>query len=193
MDKVLKDFIFQQLYEELSNVEIIPYNDSIWFIDRKNEYWYFEFEKDGMLWWRYGFFLSFFKVFSLSDSDFETILSAWVEEVLNHKVSTTMHAAWPWHVSVEEVLNHKVSTTSKKEPTEYIQVEEVLNHKVSTTDALRDAMKDEVEEVLNHKVSTTKNSKRLNLIRVENALKYKVSTTEDRISQNPRKVEEVLS
>ena len=74
----LKQLVFKRLYKELRNVEIIPYNNSIWFIDREKEYWYFEFEKNGMLWWRYGFFTNFFEIFSLSNTDFEPILSAWV-------------------------------------------------------------------------------------------------------------------
>ena len=85
----LKQLIFKQLYKELGNAEIIPYNDSIWFIDREEKYWYFEFENTGTLYWRYSFFPSFFTIFSLEREDFEPILSSWVEEVLNHKVSTT--------------------------------------------------------------------------------------------------------
>ena len=41
----LKQLIFKRLYKELGNAEIIPYNDSIWFIDRDRTYWYFELTK----------------------------------------------------------------------------------------------------------------------------------------------------
>ena len=85
----LKKFIFKRLYKELGNTEIIPYNGSIWFIDREEKYWYFDFENSGALYWRYGFFPNFFEMFSLECEDFEPILASWVEEVLNHKVSTT--------------------------------------------------------------------------------------------------------
>ena len=88
----LKQLIFKQLYKELGNVEIIPYKDSIWFIDRENSYWYFQLSTQGCLYWRYSFFPSFFSVFSLEQSEFEPILSSWVEEVLNSKVSTTTGA-----------------------------------------------------------------------------------------------------
>ena len=88
----LKQLIFKQLYTELGNVEIIPYKDSIWLIDREKEHWYFEFETSGRLWWRYYFFNSFFTIFSLEPKDFEPILASWVEEVLNHKVTTTSQA-----------------------------------------------------------------------------------------------------
>lgn len=153
-DKI-KQLVFKQLYKELRNVEIIPYNDSIWFIDREKEYWYFEFEKDGRLWWRYGFFINFFEIFSFCESDFEPILSAWVEEVLNHKVSTTERNDNTEKWGVEEVLNHKVSATISNDNGNNWTMEEVLNHRVSTTKSMRYSTNQKVEEVLNHKVSTT--------------------------------------
>ena len=78
MDDRLKQIIFKQLYRELGDCEMIPYKDSIWFIDREKEYWYFEFDKSGTLWWRYHFFTSFFELFSMSSDEFTPILSSWV-------------------------------------------------------------------------------------------------------------------
>ncbi len=155
MDEVLKDFIKQQLYDELSDAEIIPYNGSVWFIDREEKYWYFELEKNGNLYWRYSFFNNFFKIFSMEPNQFEPIISEWVEEVLNHKVSTTGNQGHDSGFWVEEVLNHKVSTTVPYLTIDNGQVEEVLNHKVSKTTRITCSTPWRVEEVLNHKVSTT--------------------------------------
>jgi hypothetical protein len=83
----LKKIIFNKLYKDLSKAEIIDFNDSIWFIDRDNKYWYFEYEKVGRLYWRYDFFPNFFSVFSLERNEFEPIMSEWIEEVLNCKVN----------------------------------------------------------------------------------------------------------
>lgn len=84
MDKVLKDFIYQQLCEELSNVEIIRHGNSIWFIDRDNKYWYFELDTfSNTLWWRYDFFVSFFKVFSMDNGKFTPIIANWVANILS--------------------------------------------------------------------------------------------------------------
>ena len=102
----LKQLIFKQLYKELGKVEIIPYKNSIWFIDRENKYWFFEYN-DEYLWWRYNFFPSFFSVFSLEREDYEPILSSWVEEVLNHKVSTTSFEKTVFPNEIDEVLNQK--------------------------------------------------------------------------------------
>ena len=125
----LKQLIFKQLYKELGNVEIIPYKDSIWLIDREKEHWYFEFETSGRLWWRYYFFNSFFTIFSLEPKDFEPILASWVEEVLNHKVTTTVWNHSFVAIQVEEVLNHKVSTTEGNIGAKSRLVDEVLNQK----------------------------------------------------------------
>ncbi|CAB4130114.1 hypothetical protein UFOVP117_262 [uncultured Caudovirales phage] len=151
----LKQLIFKQLYRELGNAEIIQYKGSIWFINREEKYWYFEFEKAGTLYWRYSFFPRFFTIFSLERDDFEPILTSWVEEVLNHKVSTTAVIITKRLNTVEGVLNHKVSTTDYDDGYWINQVEEVLNHKVSTTKAQLNFSLDEVEGVLNHKVSRT--------------------------------------
>jgi len=125
-DKI-KKIIFDKLYKDLSNVEIIPYEGSVWFIDREEKYWYFEFTKSGELWWRYSFFTDFFHFFSMEYKEFEPIISEWVEEV----------------------LNSKVSTTGKKYGTNISFVEEALNSKVSTTKAALDVIQPKLEKVLN--------------------------------------------
>ena len=84
----LKNIIFKQLYKELSKVEIIPYKDSVYFIDRENKYWYFEYEKSGKLWWRYDFFVNFFVIFSLELDDCKKVMGDWVEDVLNCVLNT---------------------------------------------------------------------------------------------------------
>jgi len=124
----LKQVIFKRLYKELGNAEIIPYKDSVWFIDRENCYWYFQLSKEGCLFWRYSFFPSFFSIFSLGQSEFEPIISSWVEEVLNHKVSTTKVSLYQSWYLVEEVLNHKVETTKKYHDMQPWYLEKVLKN-----------------------------------------------------------------
>ena len=170
----LKNIIFKQLYKELSKVEIIPYQNNIYFIDRNEKYWYFEYEKNGKLWWRYDFFSNFFLLFSLEREEYEQVMSEWVEEVLNCKVSTTGINKLLFFKTVEEVLNCKVSTTILNEITFRNKVEEVLNCKVSTTRKTNQNPRPMVEEVLNCKVSTTCTDRYLFLVRVEEVLNCKV-------------------
>jgi hypothetical protein len=146
----LKQVIFKELYHQLGKVEIIPYQDSIYFINRENKYWYLEFEKCGRLWWRYDFFNNFFKIFSLEVQDYTKIISKWVEEVLNCKVSITNEFNHYVKQAVEEVLNCKVSITGKAFDLAIPSVEEVLNHKVSTTSMFEIDDVNSVEEILSH-------------------------------------------
>jgi len=151
----LKQLIFKRLYKELGNVEIIPYKDSVWFIDKENSYWYFQLSKEGCLYWRYSFFPSFFSIFSLGQREFEPIISSWVEEVLNHKVSTTVFVPFADTRMVEEVLDSKVSETFEVDAAQKRKVKKVLDSKVSTTEGNIGSKGRLVEEVLNHKVDTT--------------------------------------
>ena len=145
----LKDIIFKKLYKELSKVEIIPYKDSVYFIDRDNEYWYFEYEKKGKLWWRYNFFLNFFVLFSLEPHEYEKVMGEWVEEVLNCKVNTTRYHPYQQLIKVEEALNCKVNTTSNSMAQPSKLIDDILNHKVEVTMARITDRSTEVEEVLN--------------------------------------------
>ena len=188
----LKQLIFKQLYKELGNVEIIPYNGSVWFIDRENSYWYFQLSKQGCLYWRYSFFPSFFSVFSLEQSEFEPILSSWVEEVLNSNVSATRYHLLEQVLKVEEVLNNKVSTTTFAGGVQGNAVEEVLNHKVSTTCSENHSLPNSVKEVLNNKVSTTNSCTFTSDQLLEEILNHKVSETFEINASQKRTVKKVL-
>ena len=152
----LKDLIFKKLYKDLSRVEIIEYKGEIWFIDRKEKFWYFIYTKsNGEMWWRYSFFSPFFLLFSLPSDEFTHILSSWVEEVLNCKVTTTLKVANVREVMVEEVLNCKVTETETVINGYPLSVEEVLNCRVTTTISNQNILGCAVEDVLNCRVTTT--------------------------------------
>ena len=189
----LKDIIFKKLNKELSNVEIIPYNDSIWFIDRENKYWYFEYEKNGTLWWRNSFFDNFFVWFSVERHDFEPIISEWVEEVLNCKVNTLSRHCWFGEQTVEEVLNCKVNTLHTGFSAFFTAVEEVLNCKVNTLAMAAYPITKTVEEVLNCKVNTTGEMNLIAHFMVEEVLNCKVTKTHGEVSGRTVKINEVLN
>jgi len=127
----LKEIIFNKLYSDLSRVEIIHYKTFIWFIDREDKCWYFRYDKsNGQLLWKYGFFSNFFTIFTMDSDEFTPVLSSWVEEVLNHEVTTTHVGTTFLFLEVEEVLNCKVNTTSSGDGVPLIWVKEVLNHNV---------------------------------------------------------------
>jgi hypothetical protein len=128
----LKGIIFKKLYSELSHLEIIEYKDEIWFIDREDKRWYFIYNTNGTMWWKYGIFCDFFEFFSITEkNDFAPILSSWVEEVLNCRVTTTEIARYITPYGVEEVLNCRVTTTDGTSYNAFAEVEDVLNYKVN--------------------------------------------------------------
>ena len=193
MNERLKKLIFRKLYEDLSQVEIIQYKNSIWFIDRVEEYWYFEYQKSGVLWWRYQFFDNFFQLFCLDKEDYESIICEWVEEVLNCKVNTTTSRFSKYGLMVEEVLNCKVNTPHFDGQNMYSTVEEVLNCKVSTPGHCNMNQTSKVEEVLNCKVSTPSSTTAMRIVSVEEVLNYKVIASEPYKSRLKSAVEEILN
>ena len=189
----LKKIIFRKLYNDLSHVEIIPFNNSIWFVDRDEKYWYFELQKDGTLWWRYQFFSEFFILFSLERDDYQSILAEWVEEVLNSRVDTTFTGDAFFGHQVEEVLNSRVIKTSEHYFKESETVEDILNSKVNTTVAMNFRQEPTVEEVLNSRVDTTFSEFDYWYGRVEEVLNSKVNTTPCVSGELQEKVDEVLN
>ena len=189
----LKSIIFDKLYQDLKHCEIISYDKSIYFIDRDNKYWYFEYEKGGTLWWRYTFFNVFFQLFSITYKEFQPVLGEWVEEVLNCKVLTTFRRFQQNRYVVEEVLNCKVLTTELFETFELNLVEEVLNCKVLTIPSLLLKPEMLVEEVLNCKVLTTIFVSGEKRILVEKVLNHKVLNYLDFDGTRPYKMEETLN
>jgi hypothetical protein len=129
----LKTIIFDKLYKDLSHVEIIPYKDSIWFINRENKEWYFEYVKPDKLWWRWGYFNDFFLLFSMQPAQFVRVITEWVEEVLNYKVNTSLDSITQQSAMVEEVLNLKITKTISYKCDNLDVVGDVLNCKASET------------------------------------------------------------
>jgi hypothetical protein len=107
IDDKLKKYIFKKLAKDLSHVEVIPYNGSIWFIDRDKKYWYLELRNDGHLWWRWDFFEQFFKIFALEYDEYQSLIAEWVGQILNQNIDTTLGNGVAELDMVEKVLNSK--------------------------------------------------------------------------------------
>ena len=121
----LKKIIFKSLFDELSGAEIIPYGDTIWFINRDTKFWYFEYQIVEMsLWWRFKFFTNFFMRFSLGEEEFKPLLCEWAENILNHEVISTgkiisYHDSW-----IDRILENVVLVSH---PIAYIRLTSVIS------------------------------------------------------------------
>ena len=143
-----KKTIFDKLTNDLSYIELILYNESVWFIDRETKYWHLEFKSSGKLYWRWGFFNNFFKLFSLDQPEYEPLIKEWVEEVLKGGVTKTQIDILDYQDEVEEVLKGGVTKTSYKDLSKRYAVEEILKGGITTTIPNGSTTGTVVEEVL---------------------------------------------
>ena len=150
----LKNIVFHKLNKDLSKCEIIlAENQSIWFIDRANKYWYFELEKCGKLWWRYEFFTEFFTFFSLEHTSFQRLLSQWVEGILNREVVRINENHQGSPLWMDYILSSEVVTTDYAGLIPSCDVEDILNRGVKKTDNFYGERSSKIEEVLNREIN----------------------------------------
>ena len=124
----LKEFIFKKLSDDLSHAEVILYREHIWFIDRENKYWYLEFQKSGRLFWRWGFFDNFFKLFDMGYNEYEPLITEWFELFLHGDVATTDLLTVNHAVLLESVLHNGVTKTMDCGTGMYSQMDLILGN-----------------------------------------------------------------
>lgn len=167
MNDKLKKLIVEYLLKDLYSVEIIYYRDSIWFIDRENRYWYFEYHKvDKHLWWRWSHFTQGLKIFSMDGEKEQTIFGELVNMILTkkqileakypNKIFKTVGSVMNFEDKVDKVLNSEVETTRARFFNGEWRVEEILNSEVETTQsAFFGDTNDVIDSVLNYEVEKT--------------------------------------
>ena len=187
MKEKLKKIIFRKLYEDLSHVQIIEHDDSVWFIDADKKYWYLEYRNDGILYWRHSFFNKFFELFSMEIEEFEPFIGEWCEEVLNCKViMTDAFEQQTWEV--KEVLDSKVVPLARLH-----QVSEVIECKVFTPTMFENGGVNVIENVLNRKVDRMLPGDYMTDGEADQVLESKVIKTIGGEYNGNHKVEQVLN
>jgi len=152
----IKEIIFNKLLNDMKGVEIIEDNGSIWAIDPDEKYWYFELQENGTLWWRWGFFNNFFKLFSIERNEFEPLMRELVEDILNRKVVTSLLVQFLGDLMVEDILNRKVVTSHSGQIHVQSQVEDILNRKVVTSSGHDQRLTMSIKDILNRRNKITK-------------------------------------
>ncbi len=125
----LKQIIFNELYTQLKDVEIIPYNGSVWFINRDEKYWYLELNSNNHLWWRYSFFVDFFQLFSLEIYQIEPLIREWTESILNHRISKITIGHYGCRQLLEQMLDCNIESSNHSE----YNIDFVSNYNILTT------------------------------------------------------------
>ena len=150
-----KQFIFNALIKDLSNVEIIRHDNSLWFIDREKKYWYLELVKTGKLYWRYQFFTEFFEMYSIERSVYEPIIREFVELVLNNRITTTAAAERKSKNRLEDALNSGNPPFLIAGSIPNTSMDLVLDNGITSTHEIVGLSNDIVDSVLNNGITST--------------------------------------
>jgi hypothetical protein len=188
MNDKIKKVICEYLLKDLTKVEIIYYRDSVWFIDRENRYWYFEYHKvDKHLWWRWSRFTQALKIFSMDAENEQSIFGELVNMILTkkqkleskypNKIFKTVGSVMNFEDNDEVGPKNEVKTTSNRWHGARLQVDEVLNCEVETTAKANGPLSRWVDEVLNCEVETTKHAFPDQFEAVDEVLNCEVKTT----------------
>ena len=86
-NKRLLQIIFKKLSEDLYHSVYHPYGAEIWIVNFETKEWYFEYTNNGRLWYNQLFFKNYFRLFSLSNSEYQKILKIWFEQTVNLPVN----------------------------------------------------------------------------------------------------------
>lgn len=193
MTDKLKQFIFNNLIKDLSNVEIIRHDESLWFIDREKKYWYLELVKTGKLYWRYQFFTEFFNMYSIDRDVYEPIIKEFVELVLNNNITSTAAAQGTGNKPLEDALNYGITSTQ----VEYgvfrnEKVEDALNNGVTSSRPANKSLTI-VDEVLNDGVTSMGFTNRDKPFIVDSVLSNGITSTHEIAGLSDDIVDSVLT
>ena len=152
-----KQFIFNALIKDLSNVEMIRHEESLWFIDREKKYWYLELVKTGKLYWRYQFFTEFFEMYSIERNVYEPIIKEFVELVLNNRITTTAATERKSKNRLEDTLNSGNPPLLIAGSIPNTSTDLVLDNGITSTEVEFGVFRNEiVEDVLNNGVTSSR-------------------------------------
>ena len=204
MNDKIKKVICNYLVKDLYNVEIIYYRDSIWFIDRENRYWYFEYHKvDKHLWWRWSHFTQSLKIFSMDGEKEQSIFGELVNMILTkkqileakypNKIFKTVGSVMNFEDKVDKVLNSEVKTTGEMNAEQLWEVDKVLNCEVEKTAPMASVVPSWVDKVLNNEVETTDGYGWKPKPVVDEVLNFEVETTAVGASWSQGKVDDILN
>jgi hypothetical protein len=200
----LKKLIVEYLLKDLMPVEIIYYRDSIWFINREQRYWYFEYHKeDKHLWWRWSHFQSALTMFSLNGEEHQYLFGELVNMILNKKqnletkypdkVFKTVGSILNFKEDIKETLNCEVNTTGVRYFNGEWRVDEALNCEVKKTLSGGSKKSMEAHKVLDQEVKTASAQKLIKEGMVEEVLNFEVETTISVREFRQAGVEEILN
>ena len=126
MNMITKDYYWYHDTPEL-RFKFTP-GDSIWLINPKTEEWMLELEKSGKLWYYSKTLDTFSMYLNMGESDFQSFIKIWVEDVLKREVVSTENDSDTLAAEVVDVLERGVVSTMAHPRRADDSVEDVLEN-----------------------------------------------------------------
>lgn len=130
-----KQYVLNKLVSDLEGF-LVYYNPqfkSWWWINPDTKEWRFEFKDSGTLYWFYGWGDNFISKYSLEESEFEEVISRYVEHTLQNGVVNTTQKLLKYPVLVEHTLQNGVINTNSDDSYHAFRVEDTLQNGVINT------------------------------------------------------------
>ena len=125
MEMITKDYYW---YHDTPEQPFFYTHISICLINPKTKQWMLYLTKSGRLWYYYKTYDTFSKYLNMEESDFQSFIKIWVEDVLERGVvSTSWMGSWMTHV-VEDALERGVVSTDAFNVRWSFAVEDVLKN-----------------------------------------------------------------
>lgn len=150
-----REYVLNKLVSDLEGF-VVYYNPqfkSWWWIKPETKEWRFEFKKTGSLYWYYGWGDNFKMKYSLDDSEFEEIISRYVEHTIQNGVVDTIGYPTICPGPVEHTLQNGVVNTWRLGGSNEACVEDTLRSGVFHTAHLCSPLGDRVEHTLENGVT----------------------------------------
>ena len=154
-----REYVLNKLVSDLEGF-VVYYNPqfkSWWWIKPETKEWRFEFKKTGSLYWYYGWGDNFKMKYSLDDSEFEEIISRYVEHTIQNGVVDTCNCGFCRRISVEDTLRSGVFHTAHLCSPLGDRVEHTLENGVTNNIGLKHQRKLLIEETISKESECTFN------------------------------------
>lgn len=130
----LKNIISNKLYDDLSKLDVILFEDSIWLVDVEKKYWVLEYRPEGLLIYRYDFFSYFFVWYSLQVSESEPMIVDVFKKLIDvnsldgfiHPINV-MVGIHTWNGMMNNLLSNGVIKTEECHSQRNNKVNDMLN------------------------------------------------------------------
>ena len=142
----LKYVILNKLNQDLESIDVIPYKESVWLVDKKNKVWHFELKNSGTLWWNIPYYSHYIDIFNLNNLELESILIEWVEDTLHKKINSLDNNCESFMRLISNVTNYSINKTRSTNNKWYNKVEDIFDSIILNTSQLSSKITDKIWE-----------------------------------------------